>query len=200
MPKKVKINTDIIKNIYILGGLRRITALKVMQAIVKCRGKAIVETASGSLISTYSAFSDSSFSGVNLITINNKGSVHVQKIKNAALIKMYQKHTIRSLFNASSNKIVIGSAGVSVTQVQFSSNSLQGVQQVILRRYQVYSGANDNEESTRTISGSAVASGGNAIVAGGDLKIVGGYGLGIPFRESGGNRTTQETVDESYEG
>lgn len=171
-----------------------------MQAIVKCRGKAIVQTASGSLISTYSAFSDSSFSGVNLITITNKGSVHVQKIKNATLIKMYQKHIIRSLFNASSNKIVIGSAGVSVTQVQLSNNSLQGVQQVILRRHQLYSGANDNEESTRTISGSAVASGGNAIVAGGDLKVVGGYGLSIPFRESVGNRTTQETVDESYEG
>lgn len=176
--------------------MRRITALKVMQAIVKCRGKAIVQTASGSLISTYSAFSDSSFSGVNLITINNKGSVHVRKIKNATLIKMYQKHTIRSLFNASSNEIVIGSAGVIVTHV----HSLQSVQQVILRRHRVYSGANDNEESTRTISGSAVTSGGNAIVAGGNLKIAGGYGLTIPFRESGGNRKTQETVDESYKG
>ena len=156
-----------------------------MRAIVQSHGKAIVQTASGSLISTYSAFSGSSLTGVNLITIDKQGNVHVKKIKNATLIRMYQKHTIRSIFNESSHKIVIGSAGVSITQVQLSNNSLQSVQQIIQRRHQQNAGASVN--------------GGNAALVGG--RLVGGYGSSLQLRKSGGgNFANKEGIDESYGG
>ena len=158
-----------------------------MRAIVQSHGKAIVQTASGSLISTYSAFSGSSLTGVNLITIDKQGNVHVKKIKNATLIRMYQKHTIRSIFNESSHKIAIGSAGVSITQVQLSNNSLQSVQQIIQRRHQQNAGASVN--------------GGNAAFVGGRLNIAGGYGSSFQLRKSGGgNVANKEGVDESYGG
>ena len=158
-----------------------------MQAIVRSHGKAIIQTANGSLISTYSAFSGSSLSGVSLITINSQGNVHVKKIKNATLIRMYQKHTIRSVYNSSAQRIVIGSAGVSVTQVRASNNSLQSVQQIIQRRHQQNAGA--------------AATGGNAAVVGGKLKGVGNYGSGFTLKQTGGGQMeSKEGIDESFEG
>ena len=170
------------------------TALKVMQAIVKSRGKAIIQTVSGSLISTYSAFSGSSLSGVSLITINSQGDVHVKKIKNATLIRMYQKHTIRSIFNSSSQRTVIGSAGVSVTQIRASNNSLQSVQQIIQRRHQQNTGA-------AATGGKAALTSGNAAVASGKLNSVGNYGSRFMLRQTGGGQMeSKEGVDESYGG
>lgn len=165
-----------------------------MQAIVRSYGKAIIQTANGSLISTYSAFSSSSLSGVSLITINSQGDVHVKKIKNATLVKMYQKHTIRSVYNPSAQRIVIGSAGVSLTQVRASNNSLQSVQQIIQRRHQQNAGAADT-------GGKPSVLGGNAIVAGGNLKITGSYGSSLKLRQTEGRQdATREGVDESYAG
>ena len=174
--------------------MRRLTALKVMQAIVKSHGKAIIQTASGSLISTYSAFSDSSLSGVSLITINSKGDVHVKKIKNATLVKMYRKHTIRPIFNPSAQRIVIGRAGVSVTQLRLRNNSRQSVQQIIQRRHQHNTGR-------AATGGKSPNIGGNAVVAGGNLKIAESYGSSLKLRQHGGRQdATQEDIDESYGG
>ena len=165
-----------------------------MQAIVRSHGKAIVQTASGSLISTYSAFSSSSLSGVSLITINSQGDVHVKKLKNATLIRMYQKRTIRSVFNSSSQRIVIGNAGVSVTQVRLSNSSQQSVQTILQRRQQQDSGA-------AATGGNAVAIGVNAVVVGGRLKNTGNYGSSLKLRQTGGRpNETREDVDESYGG
>ena len=165
-----------------------------MQAIVRSHGKAIIQTATGSLISTYSAFSGSSLSGVSLITINSQGEVHVKTIKNATLIKMYQKHTLRSVFNSSSQRVVIGSAGVSVTDVRASNNSLQSVQQILQRRHQQNAGATSSGENVGFSAGTAA-------VVGGKLKGVGSYGLGFALRQAGGGQTkTHEGVDESYGG
>ena len=165
-----------------------------MQAIVRSHGKAIVQTANGSLISTYSAFSGSSLSGVSLITINSQGNVHVKKIKNATLVKMYQKHTIRPIFNPSAQKIVIGSTGVSVTQVRVSNKSHQSVQQIIQRRHQQNVGA-------AATGGKPPVLGGNAAVAGGNLKIAGSYGSSLKLRQTEGRQdATREGVDESYAG
>lgn len=186
-----------------VGGLRRMTALKVMQAIVKSHGKVIVQTACGSLISTYSAFSSSSLSGVSLITINKKGDVNVKKLKNATLIKMYQKQTIRSIHNASAQRIVIGGAGVSVTQVRVGNRSIQSVQQIIQRRHQLNQGAGGS-----SVGGAAAANGGktaaasvNAAVVGGKIKGVGNYGSVLALRQTGGSQVAVlEGVDESYDG
>ena len=153
---------------------------------MKSHGKAIVQTASGNLISTYSAFSGSSLSGVSLITINKQGDVHVKKIKNATLIRMYQKQTIRSIFNSSAQKVVIGSAGISVTQLRPSNSSLQSVQQILQRRHQQNAGA--------------AATGGKAVVAGENLGISSGYGSGFTLRQTGGKNTKQVGVDESFGG
>lgn len=175
------------------GGIRRLTALKVMQAIVQSQGKAIVQTASGSLISTYSSFSGS-LSGVSLITINSKGDVSVKKLKNATLIRMYQKHTIRSVYNSSSQKIVIGSAGVSVSQIRLSNSSRQSVQQILQRRNQ--------QNANGAASGASAATiGGNAVVVGGKLSSVGNYGSRLELKQTAGQKnTTKEDVDESYGG
>ena len=182
---------------------------------MQSHGKAIVQTASGNLISTYSAFSGSSLSGVSLITINKQGDVHVKKIKNATLIRMYQKQTIRSIFNSSSQKIVIGSAGVSVTQLRISNGSLQSVQQILQRRRQQNAGAAATGGSAAATGGSAAATGGsaaaiggnaaiigaNAVLVGGKLKNAGGYGSGLTLRQTGGAQNTNtEDVDESYGG
>ena len=176
------------------GGIRRLSALKVMQAIVQSHGKAIVQTASGSLISTYSSFSGS-LSGVSLITINNKGDVSVKKLKNATLIRMYQKHAIRSVYNSSSQKIVIGSAGVSVSQIRVSNSSRQSVQQVLQRR---------NQQNANGAAGSASAAGigGNAMVVGGKISSVGNYGSRLELKQTnaGQKNSTKEDVDESYGG
>ena len=153
-----------------------------------------MQTASGNLISTYSAFSSTSLSGVSLITINSQGDVHVKKLKNATLIKMYQKRTIRSVFNSSSQRIVIGSAGVSVSQVRLSNSSQQSVQKILRRRYQQNTGAAAN-------GGNPAIIGGNAVVAGGNFKISGNYGSSLKLRQTGAGRDTKpEDVDESYGG
>ena len=176
------------------GGIRRLTALKVMQAIVQSNGKAIVQTASGSLISTYSSFSGS-LSGVSLITINSKGDVSVKKLKNATLIRMYQKHAIRSIYNSSAQKVVIGSAGVSVSQIRLSNSSHQSVQQILQRRSQ----RNANGAAG---GANAAAIGTNAEVVGGKLSSVGDYGSKLKLRQTtaGGKNYTKEDVDESYGG
>ena len=172
------------------GGLRRLTALKVLQAIVKSHGKAIVQTANGSLISTFSSFGGS-LSGVSLITINSKGDVSVKKLKNATLIRQYLKHTIRSVYNSSSQKTVIGSAGVSVTELRLGNSSSQSVQQVLQRRSQQNANA-----------GNAAAIGTNAVVSGGKISSTGSYGSQIELRKTtpGEKNQTKEGVDESYAG
>lgn len=176
------------------GGLRKLTALKVLQAIVKSNGKAIVQTANGSLISTFSSFVGS-LSGVSLITINNKGDVSVTKLKNATLIRQYLKHTIRSVYNSSSQKIVIGSAGVSVTEVRLSNTSHQSVQQVLQRR-------NQQNAKGAAGAGNAAAIGTNAVVSGGKISSVGNYGSKIELKQTtaGEKNQTEEGVDESYAG
>lgn len=176
------------------GGLRRLTALKVLQAIVKSHGKAIVQTANGSLISTYSSFAGS-LSGVSLITINSKGDVSVKKLKNATLIRMYLKHTIRSIYNSSSQKTVIGSAGVSVSELRLSNSSRQSVQQVLQRRSQ------QNAKGAAG-AGNAAAVGVNAVVDGGKISSVGNYGSKFELRKTtaGEKNQTKEDVDESYGG
>lgn len=171
------------------GGLRRLTALKVLQAIVKSYGKAIVQTANGTLISTFSSFGGS-LSGVSLITINSKGDVSVKKLKNATLIRQYLKHTIRSVYNSSSQKTVIGSAGVSVTALRFGNSSRQSVQQVLQRR---------NQQNAK--AGNAAAIGTNAVVSGGKISSTGSYGSQIELRKTTpGENQTEEGVDESYAG
>ena len=176
------------------GGLRKLTALKVLQAIVKSNGKAIVQTANGSLISTFSSFVGS-LSGVSLITINNKGDVSVTKLKNATLIRQYLKHTIRSVYNSSSQKIVIGSAGVSVTEVRLSNSSHQSVQQVLQRR---------NQQNAKGAAGArnVAAIGTNAVVSGGKISSVGNYGSKIELKQTTAREKnqTEEGVDESYAG
>lgn len=176
------------------GGLRKLTALKVLQAIVKSNGKAIVQTANGSLISTFSSFVGS-LSGVSLITINNKGDVSVTKLKNATLIRQYLKHTIRSVYNSSSQKIVIGSAGVSVNEVRLSNSSHQSVQQVLQRR-------NQQNAKGAAGAGNAAAIGTNAVVSGGKISSVGNYGSKIELKQTtaGEKNQTEEGVDESYAG
>ena len=176
------------------GGLTRITALKVLQAIVQSQGKAIVQTANGSLISTFSSFT-SSLSGVSLITINSKGEVSVKKLKNATLIRQYLKHTIRSIYNSSSQKTVIGSAGVSVKELRLSNSSRQSVQQVLQRRHQQYAKATAG-------AGNAAAIGVNAVVSGGKISSAGNYGSKIELRKTTAGETNQtdEGVDESYAG
>lgn len=173
------------------GGVRRLTALRVMQAIVQSHGKAIVQTASGSLISTYSSFSGS-LSGVSLITINSKGDVTVKKIKNATLVRMYQKQVIRSVYNSSAQKVVLGSAGVSVSQVRLGNNNLQSVQEVLQRRNQ------QNAKETAGGGKNAAASGGNAMVVDGKLSSVGSYGSKLALQQKTGGE--KEGVDESYGG
>lgn len=176
------------------GGLRKLTALKVLQAIVKSNGKAIVQTANGSLISTFSSFVGS-LSGVSLITINNKGDVSVTKLKNATLIRQYLKHTIRSVYNSSSQKIVIGSAGVSVNEVRLSNSSHQSVQQVLQRR---------NQQNAKGAAGArnVAAIGTNAVVSGGKISSVGNYGSKIELKQTTAREKnqTEEGVDESYAG
>lgn len=176
------------------GGLRKLTALKVLQAIVKSNGKAIVQTANGSLISTFSSFVGS-LSGVSLITINNKGDVSVTKLKNATLIRQYLKHTIRSVYNSSSQKIVIGSAGVSVNEVRLSNSSHQSVQQVLQRR-------NQQNAKGAAGAGNAAAIGTNAVVSGGKISSVGNYGSKIELKQTTAREKnqTEEGVDESYAG
>lgn len=177
------------------GGMRRLTALLVMRAIVESHGKAIVQTAGGSLISTYSSFSGS-LSGVSLITISNNGGVTVKRLKNATLIRMYQKHSIRSVYNSSAQKIVLGSAGVSVSDIRLSNSSAQSVHQILQRRSQQSSGGANAGAS----GANAAASGGNAVVVGGKLSSVGNYGSKLQLRQSKGGTKTKEDVDESYGG
>ena len=168
---------------------------------MKSHGKAIVQTASGSLISTYSSFSGSSLSGVSLITINDKGDVRVKKLKNATLIRMYQKHTIRSIHNASSQRVVIGSAGVSVTQVRVGNNSLQSVQQILQRRHQQDVGAGVSGAASAANGGKVALTSGNAQVSGSKIKGVGNYGSVLALKQTGSGQTaTREDVDESYGG
>ena len=176
------------------GGLRRITALKVLQAIVKSNGKAIVQTADGSLISTFTSFSGS-LAGVSLITINSKGDVSVKTLKNATLIRQYLKHTIRSIYNSSSQETVIGSAGVSVTELRLGNSSRQSVQQVLQRR-------NQQNAKGAAGAGNAAAIGTNAVVSGGKITSVGNYGSKIELRNTaaGDKNQTEEGVDESYAG
>ena len=176
------------------GGLRRLTALKVMQAIVKSHGKAIVQTANGTLISTFSSFVGS-LSGVSLITIDSKGDVSVKQLKNATLIRQYLKHTIRSVYNSSSQRTVIGSAGVSVTDLRLSNGSRQSVQQVLQRR-------NQQNAKGAAGAGNAAAIGTNAVVSGGKISFVGSYGSKMEFKKTtaGDNKQTEEGVDESYAG
>ena len=174
--------------------MRGLTALKVMQAIVRSHGKAIVQTATGSLISTYSAFSGSSLSGVSLITIDSQGEIHVKTIKNATLIRMYQKQTIRPIFNSSSQRVVIGNAGVSVKDVRVSNNSLQSVQQIVRRRYQ------QNADGIGT-GNKLAAIGGNVVVASGNPEVVGNYGSTLTLSQNQGvQNVAKERVGESYGG
>ena len=176
------------------GGLRRLTAIKVLQAIVKSDGKAIVQTANGTLISTYSSFAGS-LSGVSLITINTKGQVSVKTLKNATLIRQYLKHSIRSIYNSSSQKTVIGSAGVSVTELRPSNSSRQSVQRVLQRRSQQYA-------KGAAGTGNAAAIGANAVVSGGKISSVGNYGSKLELKKTaaGEKNQTDEGVDESYAG
>ena len=155
------------------GGLRQMTALRVLQAIVTSHGKAIVETADGQLVSTYSAFSDPSMSGVSLVTITEAGDVRVKKITNATLVRMYQKRTVRAIYNASSQRVVIGSMGVSVSEARFSDNNPLTLQQV-------------TQQGSHTLATHS------------NLKTMGTYGSGVSSQY--GRQTKDSDIDESYEG
>lgn len=171
------------------GGTRRLTAMLVMRAIVKSNGKAIVQTADGGLISTFTSFSGSLY-GVSLITIGKKGGVTVKILKNATLIRMYQKHRIRSVYNSSAGKVVLGNAGVSVSEIRVSNSSAQSVHRILQRRNQQSSG------DPRAKAGP----GANAVVTGGKLSSVADYGSRLKLRQSTEGKRNRSDVDESYAG
>ncbi|EDO48968.1 predicted protein [Nematostella vectensis] len=92
------------------GGLPRVTALEIVQAVVDADGKAIIHFPDGKVLS--SAGARSLQRGVTLISIAVNGTIQVKKDYRKEILHKYRQ-SVRAIFSKQHRRVLIGNVGSS---------------------------------------------------------------------------------------